>query len=149
MVDSRQKGARVETQVKKLLKDKTGLNWQRVPASGALSAEHQLKGDLYIPQCNNKYCVEVKGYKEDHVNSGLLHHKTPQFMVWWEQTVREAKQINKEPLLIFKFDRSKMFVAFKDEPVEEYRHLYYSEAAVYICLLEDWLTEENPEFIYG
>lgn len=50
MVDSRQKGARAETDAKNILKMYTKLNWQRVPGSGALGAQHKLKGDLYIPE---------------------------------------------------------------------------------------------------
>ena len=148
MVDSRQKGARIESQVKKRMTELTGLNWQRVPGSGALNEVHKLKGDLYVPDEGNLFCVEVKGYKDDHINSGLLTHKTPQVAEWWSQAVRQGKQVEKRPLLIFKFDRSKIFVCFQDEPIEEYRHLYYSHLDVYIALLDDWI-EDNPKFIKG
>ena len=147
-VDSRAKGARIEAQIKKKLTELTGLNWQRIPASGALDEVHGLKGDLYVVGEGNIFCTEVKGYKDDHINSGLLTHKTPQISAWWEQAVRQGKQVDKRPLLIFKFDRSKIFVAFQDEPVEDYRYLYYSEDCIYIALLEDWL-QDKPKFIKG
>lgn len=147
-VDSRAKGARAEALVKKKLIELTGLKWERIPASGGLSEVHGLKGDLYVPQEGNLFCTEVKAYKDDHINSGLLTHKTPQIVEWLNQTNRQAKQVNKRPLLIFKHDRSKIFVCFQDEPIEEYRYLYYSEEGVYIALLEDWLLDK-PKFIKG
>jgi len=41
---------------------------------------------------------------------------------------------------VFKFDRSKWFCAFLQEPVNEYRYLYYSEG-IYLAKLDDWLTD--------
>lgn len=148
-VDSRGKGARIETDVKKKLRELTGLGWERVPGSGALDPKHLLKADLYVPGEGNLYAVEVKGYKEDHINSGLLTHKTPQIIEFWEQTVRQSVQVNKKPLLIFKFDRSKIFVAFEDKPTKDYRHIFLSVEGweFYTALLEDWLTNEKPKFI--
>lgn len=88
MVDSRAKGARTETLARDMLRKHSGLTWERVPGSGALDPKHQLKGDLYIPQHNNHYCVEVKGYAEDHLTSELLTSKNPQIIEWWRQTLR-------------------------------------------------------------
>jgi len=151
MVDSRQKGARAEAAVKKVLIDKTGLNWQRTPGSGALAPTHGLKGDLYIPNEKNFYCVEVKHYKDDHFTSKILTSKDPQLTEWWKQAVRQGIQTDKDPLLIFKFDRSKLFVAFEEEPCKmyKYRYSYYVHADMrfYIAKLEDWLKYEDVEFI--
>ena len=148
MVDSRQKGARAEAAAKKVLEEYTKLNWQRTPSSGALDEKHGLKGDLYIPQEKNIYCIEVKHYKEDHLTSKILTDKSPKFLEWWEQTEREAKQVKREPLLIFKHDRSKWFVArYKrhDEDWQDYEALQYND--IIISKLEDWLLWEEPEFI--
>lgn len=149
MVDARAKGARVESDVKKRLVELTGLGWERVPGSGALDPKHLLKADLYVPGEGNLYAVEVKGYKEDHINSGLLTHKTPQIIEFWEQTVRQSVQVNKKPLLIFKFDRSKIFVAFEDKPTKDYRHLFISAEGweFYTALLDTWVLNENVQFI--
>ena len=111
-VDPRAKGARTETTVRDLLKKHTGLAWERVPGSGALDPKHLLKGDLYVPGRTNLWCVEVKGYAEDHLTSHLLTSKTPQLVEFWQQTTRQGTQVGKKPLLIFKFDRSKVFVAY-------------------------------------
>lgn len=148
MVDSRQKGARAENEAKGMLIKHTGLGWQRVPGSGALSAQHKLKGDLYIPECKNNYCVEVKHYKIDHLTSKVLTDKIPQISKWWEQAERQGNQVDQLPLLIFKFDRSKFFVAFRTTKVIlDYRYLYYNSDDIHIAKLEDWLTWESPEFV--
>ena len=152
VVDSRQKGARTETLARDMLRKHTKLNWERVPGSGALDPKHLLKGDLYVPGRTNRFCVEVKGYADDHINSGLLTHKDPQLLEWWKQTQRQALQVDKLPLLIFKYDRSKLFVATVayDLDMLENRWLLYSNGGdyeFYIMLLEDWLNGPTVKFI--
>ena len=150
MVDSRQKGARAESAAKGMLIKHTGLDWQRTPGSGALNAAHKLKGDLYIPDEKNIYCVEVKHYKDDHLTSKMLTDKTPQIMKWWEQAVRQGEQVGREPLLLFKFDRSKWFVAFLWEfKIENYKVIRYThnDTEVYMAKLEEWLSHEEIEWI--
>ena len=149
MVDSRAKGARTETVVRDALKKHTGLGWERVPGSGALDPKHQLKADLYVPGRTNLYAVEVKGYAEDHISSALLTGKNPQLIEFWKQSVRQGQQVNKKPLLAFKFDRSKIFVAFLDMPTGNYRYIFVSIDGheFYVALLEDWLVNEQPKFV--
>jgi len=149
MVDSRAKGAKAETDVKKVLAKYSGHGWERIPLSGALDAKHGLKGDLYIPGQTVKYCVEVKHYKDDHLTSKVLTDKNPQIIEWWEQTIREAKQINKIPLLIYKFDRSKMFVAFEDMPTQMYNYITIcvNDHVFHTAELNTWLKNEGPKFV--
>jgi Holliday junction resolvase len=149
MVNPRDKGARGETLARDLLRKHTGLNWERVPGSGALDEKHGMKGDLYVPNEKNYYAVEVKNYEEDHLNSTLLTSKTPQLIEFWQQAVRQGIQTNKKPLLIFKFNRSKMFVAFEEMPSANYRNLFVNINGYefYTSLLEDYLVNEKPKFI--
>ena len=151
MVDSRQKGYRAETQCKEILTKFTKLNWQRIPASGALSEVHQLKGDLYVPSKDNKYCVEVKSYKDSAINHLLVSGAGKPLIEWIEQTLRQAEQVDKKPLLIFKHDRSPFYVCSWDEPAYLDRWLVYQysneELPVYIAKLEEWLKHEKIEFI--
>lgn len=150
MVDSRAKGARTETTIRDLLRKHTGLQWERVPGSGALDQKHGLKGDLYIPNANNIFCVEAKGYADDHITSAILTSKSPQLLKFWEQAVRQGHQVNKHPLLMFKHDRSKVFVAFEDMPtMNNYPYMYVCRDGYefFIALLEDWLQHEQPKFI--
>lgn len=148
MVDSRAKGARTETQARDILRKYTKLQWERVPGSGALDPKHKLKGDLYIPDSSNRFAVEVKGYAEDHISSKLLTGKDPQLIVFWQQTKRQGEQVGREPLLIFKFDRSKFFVAFEDMPTAKYRTIFVEidDYHFYLAILEDWLEFEKPQF---
>jgi hypothetical protein len=41
----------------------------------------------------------------------VLTSKNPQLIEWWKQAVRQGIQVDMEPILFFKFDRSKWFVA--------------------------------------
>ena len=149
MVDPRAKGARAETLIRDQLRSLTGLVWERVPASGALDPKHQLKGDLYVPGEKNLYSVEVKHYEDDHLTSNILTGKNPQFFEWWEQAVRQGKQVNKTPLLIFKHNRSKTFCAFEDMPSSNYRYMFINalDYEVYVSLLDDFIINEAPKFI--
>ncbi len=150
VVDSRQKGARTELKVRDLLREYTELEWERVPASGALDEKHGLKGDLYVPGEKNRYCIEVKGYADDHLTSQILTSKSPTILDWWEQTLRESLQVKRQPLLFFKFDRSKIFVAFSDMPTsDDYHYVFVHRQPheFYVALAEDWLLHEHLEFI--
>jgi Holliday junction resolvase len=144
MVDSRQKGRAGELQARDILRTHTGLEWERVPMSGALDPKHKLKGDLYVPGVNLKYCVEVKFYKDDHLTSKILTSKAPKLMEWWEQTEREASQIGREPLLLFKYNRSKWFVMHRDFEThvamedDNARALIYLPDNLYIAMLHDF-----------
>lgn len=148
MIDSRQKGATAETKARDELRRLTGLKWERVPGSGALDPKHQLKGDLYVIQEKNLYCVEVKHYKDDQVSTALFTGKSPTLFEWWNQCTRQAKQVDKKPLLIFKHDRSKFFVAY-DTPVPgcNAMKIYVDKVHFNISLLTDWVAAEIPEFI--
>jgi Holliday junction resolvase len=148
-VDPRAKGARAETVVKDALRKYTGLKWERVPGSGALNEKHGLKADLYVPNEKNLYAVEVKHYQEDHIDSRILTSKDPQLLQFWKQTIRQGAQVDKKPLLIFKFNRSKLFVAFEDMPSGDYSYIFISVQGLefYVAVLEDWVLAEAPKFI--
>jgi len=149
MVDSRDKGSRAESLIKDKLKTLTGLDWQRTPGSGALDAKHLLKGDLYVPGRTNIFCVECKHYKDDHLTSEVLTSKNPLLMDWWTQAVRQGEQVNRKPLLLFKHDRSKIFVGFEDFPEQDYNYIYISRIPhqFFVAVLEDWITHTNPKFV--
>lgn len=150
MVDSRTKGARGELVIRDALRELTKLAWERIPSSGALSEVHKLKGDLYVPGVHNHYCVEAKNYADDHLNSSILTSTSPQLFTWWEQTVRQGKQVGKKPLLIFKFNRSKIFCAFEEIPYsEKYQFIFINGKLTqfYVALLKDWIVYDKPTFV--
>lgn len=147
--DPRAKGARAEIIVRDKLRELTGLNWERVPRSGALSPVHQLKGDIYLVGEKNLYCVEVKHYEDSQCNTSVLTAKDPLLLTWMEQAVRQGSQVSKIPLLIFKHDRSPLFVAFDSMPTSNYRFFYISAKGLefYVSLLDEWYKAEQPKFI--
>ena len=146
MVDSRAKGAEGERQVKELLRKYTGLEFERVPMSGALD---YLKGDIFIPNTHNNYCIEVKFYKDSHFNDKIISTTSNLFIKWWEQTIDQAKKAGAKPVLFFKYNRSKIFVAQRDKPEHVEKYMYVNHLGCYVSLAHDWLIVEKPSFTNG
>ena len=147
MVDSRAKGARGEYLVRDMLREATGLKFERVPASGALE---YLKGDLYVPNQRNFYCIEVKNYKDSPLTDKIFTAKrTNNIIKWWKKIIIQAKGGDQKPLLFFKYDRSKVFVVTGEKPENTLEYMYIRFLECYILLAEDWLEHEEVEFISG
>lgn len=109
MTNSKDKGNRGEVLVRTELRARTGLNFEKTPQSGASFVEG-LKGDLYLPNQKNKFTIEVKNYAEDGFGSHLLEGKGD-FLRWWEQAVAAAKVNKNTPMVIYRWNRSKMYCA--------------------------------------
>jgi len=97
---------------------------------------------------------KLTGHKWERVpSSGALSPihllKGDLLIDWWNQTLRQASQVNKEPLLLFKHDRSKIFAARLQPPETGYRNILvdYIDTIMYISLLQDWVTYDKPKFI--
>ena len=147
MVDSRAKGARGEYLVRDMLRDATGLKFERVPSSGALE---YLKGDLYVPNQRNYYCIEVKNYKDSPLSDKVFTQpKTNNLVKWWKKIVIQAIGGDQKPLLFFKYDRSKVFVVTDKKPQNTIEYLFIRFLDCYVLLAEDWLKHEKVEFIGG
>ncbi len=147
MVDPRAKGAEGERQVRDLLRKHTELEFQRVPMSGALDF---MKGDVFLPNMHNNYCIEVKFYKDSHFSDKVLTAKKSNvFIQWWNQTIEQAKKAGAKPALFFKYNRSKIFVAQKDKPENGLDYMYVSFLGCYVSLAQDWLILEKPSFTNG
>jgi Holliday junction resolvase len=144
MVDSRVKGQRGEYLVRDLLREATGLKFERVPASGALS---YLKGDLYIPDAKNVYCIEVKNYESSPLSDKIFTNKTNYIVNWWEKLLKQSELKLQKPLLFFKYTRSKIFVITSEMPYNT-NYMHISWLNCYVMLAEEWLKNENPEFIH-
>lgn len=149
MVNPVEKGARTELKVRDELRKLSGLPFERTPGSGALDPKHQLKGDLYLVGEKNLYCIEVKGYADCQLTTTLFTAKDPLLLSWWQQTERQGAQVSKKPLLIFKHDRSPLFVGFKEMPNDEYPYIFINIQSYefYVALLSDWFKHEKPKFI--
>ena len=146
MVDSRAKGARGEYLVRDMLRTATGYQFERVPNSGALE---YLKGDLYVPNEKNLYCIEVKNYEDSPLNDKIFTApKTNNLIRWWKKIEIQAEGGGQEPMLFFKYNRSKVFVVTRIKP-EVVDYFYISKLNCYVCLAEEWLDDENVEFLGG
>lgn len=143
MVDSRQKGIRGEYAVRDLMRVYTGLAWERVPVSGGL--EHT-KGDLYIPQEKQKYLIEVKNYKDSPLNPGLLGNKSNDLKMWWRKAVAQATGAKTVPIVFFKHDRSRWYVAVDKIPTEVKEYIYVNSLGCFVMLAEEFLQFEWPYF---
>ena len=60
---------------------------------------------------------------------------------FWRQAVREAEVMKKKPLLIFRWNRSKDFVAFDDDlKVDFFVEVKSFGCHFKVTKLDDWLT---------
>lgn len=107
------KGKRGERGLTKILTERFGKPFSRVPQSGNRMAQVVLPehvkeayvGDIVTPP-GFRYCVEVKhGYPE--INFNLIVGKNAGLKLidgFLEQAVKDAKRVNREPLLCWKED---------------------------------------------
>lgn len=140
------KGTRFEYLIRDKLSEKTGVKWDRVPQSGAGT----MKGDLYCKSNHYFYCIECKSFKDSVIQENLLNAKSNNFYMWWEQTVREAKEMNRKPALIFKKDRGKHLIAVLEVIPELNRLALTSDLGnefvdVSIYLFDEWLAHKDVE----
>tara|TARA_R110000772_G_scaffold66361_1_gene147866 strand:- start:62414 stop:62869 length:456 start_codon:yes stop_codon:yes gene_type:complete len=144
MVDTRTKGLRGEYAVRDLLRLWTGLEWERTPSSGAL--EHT-KGDIYIPQEKQQFVIEVKNYKDTAIDHTILTALTNKLTIWWTKLTHQASTAKCKPILFFKHDRSKWFVAVDIKPKAIKKYLYMSPHGCYTMLAEEWLDKEWDNYV--
>lgn len=137
MVNARQKGKVGEAKVKKVLDDHTGLEFLYSPGSGS----GKIKGDIYLPK--GSYCIEIENYAESPFNDEIFTNKTNNLVVWWDKLLSQSKQMKQKPLLIFKYNRSKLFVVTNAKPVNVEKYVDISWMRCYIMLLDDWLKKEK------
>jgi len=139
LVNSRQKGARGEEGVCKVLIESTGLPFERVPGSGCGA----IKGDVHIVGKRNRFCIEVKNYAESPLSDKVLTNKTNNLTQWWTKLCLQAKQCRQEPLLFFKYNRSKLFIVTSIKPATVDKYLYISTLNCYVMLSDEWLANEG------
>ena len=109
-VNSKAKGGAFERKIANLLNETFDTReFNRTPGSGAFATTHELPehitvaGDLITP-LNFKFCIECKkGYNDQTIYSLIDYNsKIWQFI---EQCEKDAKKMNKVPMIIYKQDR--------------------------------------------
>lgn len=143
MTNPRQKGALAEKKAAELLKEYTGLDFERTPGSGSGT----IKGDLYLPNKKNRFCIEIKHYEESHFNDKILTSSSNNFVNWWTKLQQQAKGSNKRPLLLFKYNRSKWFVTTDLKPLKLEKYIDIPWLSCYTIEATEWLKTENIEWI--
>jgi len=138
------KGSAYEQKIANRLSSEFGVEFRRVPLSGAID---YLKGDIWTPHDTAwwPYAVECKHYKDIEWNN-LLTSRTTDILQFWRQAVREAEVMKKKPLLIFRWNRSKDFVAYSDDlEINFFIHVKSFDCNFKISILEDWLIEAKKQ----
>lgn len=111
--NSGRKGKRGESNLCKLLTERFGKPFARVPQSGAIGTTREMSehvreayvGDIVTPQ-HFRFCIEVKhGYAEIDLSHVIGHGGNKQLDSFLEQASRDAVKIGREPLLCWKKDR--------------------------------------------
>lgn len=141
MVNPRAKGALGENKVKEFLDSRTPYTFERTPGSG----NGAIKGDLHIPKYRNVFCIEVKNYAESPFNDKILTNKTNDFVQWWTKLQKQSGQM--KPLLIFKYNRSKLFVATDIKPVNVEKYIDIPWLNCYVMLLDEWIEREDIKWL--
>ena len=129
-INIKNKGNTFERQVAKILSDKLSLNFERTPSSGAIvggknynkkqntfdqQSMNVFVGDVFCSNGEIKVAIECKSYKSsDNVQS--LINGNSFIQKWYDEIVIDAAKVNKTPVLIFKFNRSKIFIASENLP---------------------------------
>ena len=135
---SKIKGSAYEAKIKRYLNSHFDIEFERMPLSGSIE---YLKGDIWTPHDTAAwpYCIECKHYKDIQWNN-LLTAKTTDLLNFWRQAVREAEVMRKEPLLIFRWNRSKDFVGWSDDvEVNQYVEIKSFGCHFKVTQLDDWV----------
>ncbi len=145
MVSPRQKGIRGEQQVLSILNRLTEEEWTTTPGSGS----GKIKGDLQVIGKYNLFCVEVKFYKDCGFNSDIYTQKSNNIDKWWSKLCKQAQDMKQEPLLIFRENHGKFFVATTRKPENTLRYMHIAWLGAYILIAEHWLEKEEIQFTNG
>lgn len=141
---SKTKGRAFEYVVRDKLTESFKTQFERVPLSGALA---YLKGDVYPPwDPSFPYCVEAKHHKEVDWNN-ILTAKTSLLLSFWDQTIREAAVMKKLPLLVYKWDRSKLFCCWNDLiETKNQIEIKINDRQFKMALFDEWLSEATKNY---
>lgn len=142
---SKTKGRSFEYVVRDKFTETFNSQFERVPLSGALA---YLKGDVYAPWLPDfPWTVEAKHHKEVPWNN-LLTAKSSLILDFWDQTTREAAVMKRNPLLVYKWDRSKIFACWNDElvTVTSFIEVNAFERRFKMALFDDWLNSAKKVY---
>lgn len=137
---SKTKGTNFEYVVRDAFSKRFDSKFERVPLSGALA---YLKGDVFCPWLPSfPYCIEAKHHKEVPWNNLISAKKSSLLLDFWKQTVREAEVMKKRPLLVYKWDRSKIYCCWADDTeVDDQITVKIDDLYFKMGLFDEWLAK--------
>lgn len=133
-INSRKKGQRGEKIAIEFMKDWTGMDFKRSPASGGLRGHisEYTDGDLICVKKNYIFplCIEVKFYENLNF-SHLLYDARPEKLkkkqkgikAYWQQAKEAAKRAEKVPLLLMRYTGLPKDLFFVIMPIKVYKYL--------------------------
>lgn len=157
-INSKAKGNRGELECVKILTEKFGPGFARVPSSGAWGGgqNRTLREDMSIEQKITlvsdimtppefRFVLEHKNYAD--ISFWDLFNESSPLIEWTEQVSNDAEFVGKDPMLIMKFDRHKRIVMTK-ENTEKTKFTWIDVKGVvwYCSWFEDLLTLSTEWF---
>lgn len=109
-VNGRNKGAKFERDIAKILSKWWGEEFHRTPASGGLhwQADNRVAGDIVAP-VDSDFPFNVECKKQESWNMEQIIKGTGDVVSWWEQCINDAKRVDEIPLLIFSKNHSPIY----------------------------------------
>ena len=145
MVNARQKGTKAEKEVAAMLKRHTNLDFIQTPGSGS----GKIKGDLYVEHKHNLFLIEVKHYKDMGFSHKIFTQKSNNLVVWWNKAIKQAQEMEQEPLIFMKQNYANWYVVTTRKPIKDKRYMHINWLGAYIVLADKWLENEKVEFTNG
>jgi hypothetical protein len=165
-INSKAKGKGFEGEIAKTLSSKFApYQFKRVLHSGAIlggknvidlgkySAElaNMFIGDVVcINESDHdkkfRFSIECKFYKTVETLDNFLGVTNSNIGKWYEESVVDAKKVNKEPLLIVKWNRSSIYCVTRDislPSVDDMDHVYISQFKLNVFLFKEALIDEH------
>lgn len=101
-INSKNKGAEYERKIAKALGSWWGEQFQRTPASGGLQwkKDNRVTGDIVTPP-DSVFPFTIECKKREGWSLEQFLKNTGEMEEWWTQCVRDAKKIDKKPMVIF------------------------------------------------
>lgn len=105
-INSRNKGATTERKACKVLKAWARKEFSRVPASGGLGWHNsQSTGDIMCIKEGHYFPFSVEVKARDSINfEHLLYLKKAEILDFWAQSVKDAKRVNKCPMVMMRYN---------------------------------------------
>ena len=145
MVNARQKGTKAEREVAAMLKRHTNLDFIQTPGSGS----GKIKGDLYVLEKHNLFLIEVKHYKDMGFSHKIFTQKSNNLVVWWNKAIKQAQEMEQEPLIFMKQNYANWYVVTTRRPKKDKRYMHINWLGAYVMNAEKWLENEQIKLTNG